>query len=569
MSESKKRRLLVLTGRWDTVLAVLDKDNINGLDIICSKAALDNIKQMVVNNKLSASWDKRFGLRGMLSNVFRFFKKYDEVYMVYNNCEGKGYLWANLFSCFIFPQKIFVCEISSGCRVFSIWSWFLGSLQLKKLWASVSFLFELIGLCFYVVFFRVKREQEKRRENKAKRVMFISGLLFLKGAGVVVRAEKFLKYVNDFDWKTVVLTTNQPEIDGEGKAELLKRVKEVKIIDSFEPVAEIGEFLQVPDEYIPWLVEAVKKGLEIARREDISVIYTTAKPYTDHLVGLVLSKLTRIPLVAEFRDEWANLPFGNKGRIRKSLEGYLERKVIENAKQVITNTKGQQEAFIKRYSYLSADKFVLIPNGFDSDDFKTKPKDINRNGKITFAYVGNISPIRTLSSLLSAVEDICKEEASFKEKLRFKVVGYVPIREAELVRKSDCAEMFEIVGKMRHKEAIREMQETDVLIAIANKESGRYIAGKTYEYLYSGRPILGLVPVKGDTAELIKDFGVGEIVEPDDINSIADVIKRFYLKFERGDWQRDKKVFDVKVLSEFERKNLVGKVCNLLEKVAF
>ncbi len=46
------------------------------------------------------------------------------------------------------------------------------------------------------------------------------------------------------------------------------------------------------------------------------------------------------------------------------------------------------------------------------------------------------------------------------------------------------------------------------------------ITGKVFEYLQSKRPIIGIGPVNGDLAEILKETGAGEMFDFKDVESL-------------------------------------------------
>ena len=42
----------------------------------------------------------------------------------------------------------------------------------------------------------------------------------------------------------------------------------------------------------------------VLKENDIDIIYSTSAPYTDHLIGLHIKKITNKPWIADFRDPW-------------------------------------------------------------------------------------------------------------------------------------------------------------------------------------------------------------------------------------------------------------------------
>src|SRR4029079_15886331 len=63
-----------------------------------------------------------------------------------------------------------------------------------------------------------------------------------------------------------------------------------------------------PAPFQGWLPAAIAVTLREVRRNRPEVLYTTSAPYVSHLAGLVVHRLTGIPWVADFRDEWAAHP---------------------------------------------------------------------------------------------------------------------------------------------------------------------------------------------------------------------------------------------------------------------
>ena len=56
--------------------------------------------------------------------------------------------------------------------------------------------------------------------------------------------------------------------------------------------------------------------------------------------------------------------------------------------------------------------------------------------------------------------------------------------------------------------------------------------GKLYEYLGTGRPILGLVPAGSQAKRaVLRDYGAGIAVAPKDTKAIADAIVELYAKW--------------------------------------
>ena len=59
------------------------------------------------------------------------------------------------------------------------------------------------------------------------------------------------------------------------------------------------------------------------------------------------------------------------------------------------------------------------------------------------------------------------------------------------------------------------------MIPKAEGRGAGILSGKVFEYIAAGRPILALVPPDGAAAQLVRDTGMGEVVDPEDVDAIA------------------------------------------------
>ncbi len=67
----------------------------------------------------------------------------------------------------------------------------------------------------------------------------------------------------------------------------------------------LRRLLFFPDVHLGWIPHCVVKSLAIIRRHQVSVIYVTCSPFSAAFTGLILKKLTGLPLVLDFRDPWS------------------------------------------------------------------------------------------------------------------------------------------------------------------------------------------------------------------------------------------------------------------------
>ncbi len=82
-----------------------------------------------------------------------------------------------------------------------------------------------------------------------------------------------------------------------------------------------------------------------------------------------------------------------------------------------------------------------------------------------------------------------------------------------------------------------------------------FFPGKLFEYIASGKPVLCLGPVDGDTAEILENGGFGKSFDYDDAVGISEFIVNSI----------DKGFTGIKTPpAEFSRRNLAMKIASLL-----
>jgi hypothetical protein len=73
-----------------------------------------------------------------------------------------------------------------------------------------------------------------------------------------------------------------------------------------------------------------------------------------------------------------------------------------------------------------------------------------------------------------------------------------------------------------------------LLILTGYKDAEGFLPGKLFEYLATGLPILGVGPLNGDAANLLKEVDQGAMIASDDLSGIKEFIKSEYSNWLSG-----------------------------------
>jgi glycosyltransferase involved in cell wall biosynthesis len=385
------------------------------------------------------------------------------------------------------------------------------------------------------------------------------------GLSGVQRTLKFVKYLPLYNWQPTVLTVIPGSYFARDES-LLKEIEPLQIrvvrTGSLDPtrffrrgnssearvlkmprewirkILNVGsQFFFIPDNKIGWKRKACRAAVELLQKERFDLIFATAPPYTDFLIGHYLKKRFRTPLVLDYRDAWIDNPYHfYLTPIHRWLHHSLENRVLRASDKVITINRRIKEVLLKRYPFLQYQDVEIIPQGYDPADFDHAGiVPLPPGQKMRLTYSGTFIDKRTPKYFLEALARIFNEQPGLRNKIEACFVGHFREENLKLVRRLGLQDAVRLTGYVDHNECVRYLLASDVLWLIIGKGTGEDMmsTGKLFEYLGARKPILGCVP-DGIARTTIEDSGAGMVVEPDDVDGIAAAIKTLYRKYEAG-----------------------------------
>ena len=328
--------------------------------------------------------------------------------------------------------------------------------------------------------------------------------------------------------------------------------------------------LLVGDGYTGWLLPASMAGLRVIRGTAVQHLLSSGPPWTSHLVGLSLSRITGRPWTAHFRDPWIQGAQSKpiKG-VAARIDAALERMIIEQATFVVCVTDQHTEILRRSYPGLPPEKFVTIPNGFDGGEWDSVDTTFDLNSwkatNFTITYTGQLYQARNPLPLFQALRTLIEKGDIDREHIRVDLIGWCDLADGRRV--SDMAEdcgighCVNVRGPLARPEALRALTQSDLLLLLAEGLTIQ-IPGKTYEYLKAGRPILALTS-KGALADLLRRTGGASVVDPDDGAGIAAVVGETYRHWKEG---RPQAGANHVLVSQFDRRMLAGRFADLFTR---
>lgn len=310
-----------------------------------------------------------------------------------------------------------------------------------------------------------------------------------------------------------------------------------------------------------WVLPLAVEAARLARTGRFQAVYVTSPPDSMALVAGIVSRLTLLPLVLDFRDPWSeNFEAFYTGPL-KWLSRTLERLCIRCAAKVLVVTP-RQRADLACLFPAFADKIVCVQNGFDPDDIP--PPSVYQRGE-RFVVVLMGASYDPCAEVFEAIRMNSVADPEFGRRFLFFWMG-AHERARAVARELSVEGNVELLPVQPHDAALDRAARADALWLEGPMKAGsHYVArGKTYEYIALGRPILGTGPRDVSLREIAERAGRARLIEsrkPEDIARL--LLDAFH------DWQagRLEGGTDAAYVSQFRRDVLTGRLADVLNEV--
>lgn len=250
---------------------------------------------------------------------------------------------------------------------------------------------------------------------------------------------------------------------------------------------------------------AVRTALRLARRARYDLILATGPPWATITAGLALSKLSGIPLVADFRDPWTSgglFEVHGSSATARQLHRCWEAAVLRHAAGIVCVHPAAAARVRARLASRRRDRVVCIPNGHHEPALE--PARVAGRDRCVFSHIGKLHPrLRPPGLVLDAFALACRDPGFAAEALFVHTGGGHEI-EPE-VRARNLEQQVVLAPPVSQRHALRLMRGADVLVLInlLQSEAAELPTAKIYDYLAARRPILGIVPDGGASAGLL------------------------------------------------------------------
>jgi glycosyltransferase involved in cell wall biosynthesis len=375
------------------------------------------------------------------------------------------------------------------------------------------------------------------------------------------RVLKFSQYLSEFGYRPIILTTGRYGLLPDDSAKdvfragdlvhsafsPLRRRKTVGIapteqvriatVSNQSALGRLRDSVMAPDTKIGWRIPATRLGKRLIEERRPDLIFSSSPPETAHLVAGELARSSGAPWVADLRDGWLFEPPAPQlraGRLRRLVEGRMERTMVASAAAVVAVTDPIVEDLRQRYAGVIR-RTATISNGYDAADFKGLTRQRTDDNVFRLTYTGAFSGSsqgRSADGLFAAVREILREDPGTP--LRLEIVGPVTEEERALAARFGIVELVTFVPPVPRKQAYQHQVDADALLLVTARGVRSVATSKLYDYIGAGRPILALAEGNA-AAETVQRFGLGVTAAPDDPQAIVTGLRELMRRHAAGE----------------------------------
>ena len=265
--------------------------------------------------------------------------------------------------------------------------------------------------------------------------------------------------------------------------------------------------IHLPDMRADWIKTAIPAGRQLIQTWQPDIIFASAPPFTGLIVAARLSRASKTPWVAEFRDLWSDNPYYGQSEPawRWPADAMLERLTVRNSAALVTVSPIWAEQLRRRHGKAAE----VIYNGYAAEDFPHRPPVEDQGEVLTIRYLGSIyQGFRDPSALFAAIGLLDEAQRKY---VRVEFFGDAGNEILGLAAQYRVCDQVVVRLSVPYSCSLKLQMEADVLLLLqwTDKRDKGNLPGKIFEYFYACRPILLIGYEHGVAAGLISERAAG------------------------------------------------------------
>ncbi len=319
---------------------------------------------------------------------------------------------------------------------------------------------------------------------------------------------------------------------------------------------------------IAWTIYTLWTWLNLATVKPGDVVFLRLPPLQLGVTGFLARRLRGARVILNVQDIHPDLSI-ESGLLRNPffirLAQAFEKWIYKHTDEILVISEGFKKNLLAKG--VPAGKIVIMPNWVDTDFLGARPRDnpvarrLGLTGRFVLMYSGtiSISSSGTLERILEAAALLRGDPG-----IRVALVGE-GLKKPDLTAKAAALHLSNVdfIPFQAYEDLPDLLGSADVLLVPLDKDKSLLsVPSKLYNFMSSGRPILGLAHPASEVFSLIRETGCGVCAPPDDPRAIAEAI--LALKTDAAGRERMGRAGRAYAEAHFSRRAVLGDFDRLL-----
>ncbi|WP_040155483.1 glycosyltransferase [Mobilicoccus massiliensis] len=295
------------------------------------------------------------------------------------------------------------------------------------------------------------------------------------------------------------------------------------------------------DQYGAWVPGLLTRMFSVHRRRPLDVVLATGNPYSSYQAPWLFKKATGVPYVLDSRDSWTLDLFTDELAFPEGHPAYTwEKRTFEDA-ELICFVNQPLLAWHQRAYPADADKMIVVANGYDTSVVRTLNDAVERASGddprdphpepvesgatapgVRFGYVGTLTGNQPHEQVWAGWREakLSPQMATATMNL-YGHLGFFGVSRAvaNVLPTGDPTQDCTWHGPVAKADIAAAYAAIDVLVMIV-ADSPYVTSGKVFEYMATGKPIVGLYEDDCAVADVLAGYPLiakADSLEADDI----------------------------------------------------
>jgi glycosyltransferase involved in cell wall biosynthesis len=316
--------------------------------------------------------------------------------------------------------------------------------------------------------------------------------------------------------------------------------------------------------WIEWTDQTVAWAGRRHASHPYGLVYSRSLPSAAHMAGYRVSRILRLPWIANMNDPWGPSVTPNcddrVGWMERWTTLYWLKRTLKAA-DAVTYPSERLGRWHRKIGGMER-RMEIIPHiGYAKPDSKAN------SARFVLSHAGSLVSGRSGATLLQAFANFLVQLPEARARARLQFVGKMDGPAEQDLARLGLKDVVTCTGTVSYERSLELIAESSALVLIEKPyPEGLFLPSKLSDYLAARRPILALSPAVGVVADLAVKHRGFIVAQPGDVSAVQNGIGRLYDAWRNG--ALECLAPELSLVNEFSSEALTKKLIAAFESAA-